>query len=264
MEIIEQFIKGKTIDDSLCEDALLVNENFIVVADGVTAKTNAVFQGKTGGKAAAEKVCEAVSGFSSDISVFEAVNTLTQFVADLYTDDKPLGSAAASVIIFSKYRNEIWSIGDCQCYINNEFFSHEKEIDAIVSSMRSLIIDLARREGMSDSEIAENDVGREFLLPVMKKLQIFANSQGKFSYGVINGTKVNEKDIVVHKVKPGDEIVLASDGYPVLLRTLAQSEKRLAEEIKRNPLCCDGFRSTKGIKKDCISFDDRTYIRFRV
>ena len=264
MQIIEQFIKGKRTEQSLCEDAMFTNEHFVVIADGVTAKTNTDFNCKTGGKAAAEKVCKCVSEFPEDIDAYEAVRILTKEVASLYTDGKPPCSAAASVIVFSRFKNEIWSIGDCQCYINDEFFSHEKEIDAIVSGIRSLVIEMARREGMSDDEIAENDVGRAFVLPVIKKQQIFANSCGRFSYGVINGEPVNEEDILIHKVNKGDEIVLASDGYPQLLKTLDESEQRLKEEIERNPLCCDGFRSSKGIQKDCISFDDRTYIRFKV
>lgn len=264
MQIIEQFIKGKKSDRTLCEDEMFVNDHFVVIADGVTAKTNTSFDGKTGGKAAAEKVCESVSGFREDIDVFEAVRVLTKNVASLYTEGKPPCSAAASVIIFSRFRNEIWSIGDCQCYINDEFFSHEKEIDRIVSDMRSLVIEIARKEGMTDEEIAENDVGRAFVLPVIKKQQIFANSSGKFSYEVVNGQPVNESNIVIHKVKQGDEVILASDGYPRLLKTLDESEKRLKEEIARNPLCCDEFRSSKGIQQGCTSFDDRTYIRFKV
>ena len=209
-------------------------------------------------------MCECVRDFPEHIDVHEAVTLLTDSVASLYTEGKPPCCAAASVIIYSRTKNEIWSIGDCQCFINDKFYSHEKQIDGIVSAVRSLVIEMARKEGMTDDEIAENDVGREFILPVIKKQQMFANSCGVFSYGVINGGQVNKKDIEIHKVEKGDEIVLASDGYPELLRTLEKSEKRLEEEIARNPLCCDGFRSTKGIQKNCTSFDDRTYIRFRI
>ena len=150
MRILEQFIKGKKQDQTLCEDMLFVNDNFIAVADGVTAKTDTEFQGKTGGRAAAEKVCEAVSEFPEDINVFDAVKVMTEKVASLYTADKPLGTALVGVIIFSKFRNEIWSVGDCQCFINDDFFSHEKEIDRIVSDMRALVLEMGRRNGMTE------------------------------------------------------------------------------------------------------------------
>ena len=264
MRIIEQFIKGKNQDQSFCEDMLFINDDFVMAVDGVTAKTDTDFGGKTGGRAAAEKICEAVSEFPRDINAGDAVKAMTEKVASLYNEDRPLGTAAAAVIVFSKSRNEIWNVGDCQCYINDEFYSHEKEIDKIVSDMRALVLEMGRREGMSEEELAQNDVGRAFILPIIKKQQMFANSVGKFSYGVINGAPVHEKDIVIHKVKQGDEIILATDGYPELLRTLLESEERLKAEIKNNPLCDGDYRSTKGIKKEYSSFDDRTYIRFKV
>lgn len=264
MRIIEEFIKGKHSDEKLCEDMLFYNDFFIAVIDGVTAKDKTLFNGKTGGRAAAETICKAISAFESHIDVFSAVEKMTEGVNSLYDEKSPEGSAAAGVIIYSKRRKEIWSIGDCQCIINGEFFSHEKEIDRIVSDMRALVLEISRREGFTDAELSENDTGREFILPVIKKQRIFANSDGRFSYGVINGSKVHRKDITVCKLKSGDEVVLASDGYPKLFTSLNESEEYLKEEIKNNPLCDGVYRSTKGIKKDCSSFDDRTYIRFRV
>ena len=264
MEIFEQFIKGKNKNQSLCEDMLFVSDDFIAVIDGVTAKTDILFDGKTGGKAAAEKICEAISSFSKDVNIKEAVESLSRSVKSLYNKDTPSGSAAASVIIYSNFHKEIWSVGDCQCYVNDVFYSHEKEIDSIVSDMRALVLEMSRREGASDEDLSQKDVGREFILPVIKKQQMFANAGGKFSYGVINGSEVLSRDTVIHKVNAGDEIVLASDGYPKLMRTLEESEFLLREEIKNNPMCDKNFRSTKGVQKDLLSFDDRTYIRFRV
>ena len=264
MKIYEQFIKGKKNNQALCEDMLFVSEDFVAVVDGVTSKSDMLFDGKTGGRAAAEKICEAIKRFPADISIKNAMELLTEGVKSLYTDGASFGSAAASVIIYSEHRKEIWSVGDCQCYVNDIFYSHEKEIDAIASSVRALVLEMARSEGLSDAELLQNDVGREFILPILKKQQTFANSGGKFSYGVINGAKILEEDMVVHKANVGDEIVLASDGYPRLMKTLAESEALLAEELKNNPLCDKGFQSTKGLQKDSLSFDDRAYIKFRV
>lgn len=264
MKIIEKFIKGKKQDQSLCEDSLFVNDSFIAVVDGVTSKTDAEFNGKKGGRAAAEKICEAISEFPDDIDVFEAVETMTRKTASLYDENNKIGTAAACVIMFSRQKNEIWCVGDCQCAVNGEVFLHEKEIDGIVSDMRALVIEIGRRKGMTDSELYQNDIGREFILPVIKEQHIFANAQGRFSYGVINGTPVHKKDIIIHKVKDGDEIVLASDGYPKLFGTLEESETYLKNEIKNNPFCDGDYRSTKGLNKNCDSFDDRTYIRFKV
>lgn len=264
MEIIEDFICGKKVEDLKNEDFLHITNDFIAVVDGVSAKNGRLFDGVTGGRRAAEKVCEAIVVLDKKACAEEAVEKITQAVAELYEENEPKGAAAAGAIIFSRARNEIWSVGDCQCLINGELFSHEKEIDRINSDMRALVLGMAKREGKTQEELLQKDVGREFIMPILENQHIFANKTGRFSYGVLNGTPVPDEHIIIHKVKAGDEIVLASDGYPYLKETLEESEKLLKEELINNPLCDGEYRSTKGKAEDNISFDDRTYIRFKV
>lgn len=264
MEIIEKFICGKKAETFKNEDLLLITYDFIAVVDGVSAKNGRLFDGVTGGRRAAEKVCETVTAFDENITAKEAVEKITTAISGLYEEGEPKGAAAAGAIIFSRERNEIWSVGDCQCLINGELFAHEKEIDRINSDVRALILEMAKRDGKTQAELQENDVGREFIMPILENQHIFANKTGRFSYGVFNGEPVPDEHIVIHKVKAGDEIVLASDGYPKLFTTLSESEEYLEKMLKENPLCDGEYRSTKGKAEDNISFDDRTYIRFRV
>ncbi len=264
LQIIERFIEGKSKNELLCEDALLITCDFIAVVDGVTGKTDRKFNGLSGGKAAALKACECIAVFPADIDCYTAVEKITDAVKSLYEENESVGAAAAGAIIFSKARNEIWNVGDCRCVINGELFSHEKEIDVLLSDVRSLVLESEKRKGKTLQELKENDLGREFILPLLKCQHIFANADGEFSYGVFNGDKIPKDKIIIYKVKDGDEIVLASDGYPYLESTLEESEKRLNEEIKNNPLCDGDFRSTKGLVEGNKSFDDRTYIRFKV
>lgn len=264
MQIIEHFIEGKSKNELLCEDSLVVTENFIAVIDGVTGKSNREFDGLSGGKAAAVKACECIEKLPFDIDCFSAVEKITEAVNSLYEADEPIGAAAAVAIIFSKEKNEIWSVGDCQCIINGEIHKHEKEIDVLLSEVRSLVLENEKRNGKTEKELLSSDTGREFILPLLKSQHVFANTEGDFSYGVFNGNEIPKDKIVVYKVKDGDEIVLASDGYPYLKDTLEESEVLLQEEIKNNPLCDGDFRSTKGIVDGNNSFDDRTYIRFIV
>ena len=68
----------------------------------------------------------------------------------------------------------------------------------------------------------------------------------------------------VYPVPPQTQVVLASDGYPVLKDTLAESEKSLDELLQKDPQCLWENRGTKGLVKGNQSFDDRTYVRFAV
>ena len=92
----------------------------------------------------------------------------------------------------------------------------------------------------------------------------FENRQGMFGYPVLNGLSFTEEMIKVWTVPSGTEVVLASDGYPQLCRTLEESEAKLREIIAEDPLCLgvDGGKAgVKGIMEGMESFDDRAYVR---
>lgn len=263
MKITESFIKGKSKDQALCEDRLVITDHFIAVIDGVTAKSSRTWNGKTGGVAAADAVGNAIKAFPQDITAEKAVSLLTDAVASLYIENEEKGSAAAGVIIYSFFHKEIWNVGDCQCIINGKKYLHEKKIDIILSQKRASFIKNAIENGASEEVFLKNDTGREHILPEIKQQHKFANVVCELGYGVINGTPIPDEFIVKYKVNPGDTIVLASDGYPFLCDTLQESEFLLAQELSENPLCYKNYKSTKGIKEGSLSFDDRTYVKFQ-
>ncbi len=261
MKILEKFIKGKKNKPSLCEDGIFTSENFIAVVDGVTSKEIDANK-KTGGRAAMEKIIQVLSVIPKDIDKNEVFQSLSNAVATLY--DEGYSSAAACTAIFSRAKNEIWLCGDCQCIVNGTYYENEKQVDKIVSDMRALVIEIAKLEGRTEEEIAENDLGREFVLPIITKQKLLYNNKNSvFGFEVLNGKDLFFERIKTIKVKNGDMIVLASDGYPVLCNTLEESEEMLNKIIKENPLCYKKeYRSTKGVLPGANSFDDRSYIKF--
>lgn len=263
MKVLEYFSEGKKEEQGLCEDGLFVSYHFIAVFDGVTSKSSRTFGGKTGGRAAMEKAVEAMKKAPFDIEARQLFTNINNAVLSLY-EGESTGEAAVCGIVYSKYKNEIWSLGDCQCRINSQYYAHEKEVDTILSKVRALTLEIARLEGSTDEELLKNDVGREFILPLLKKQHLFANSDSRFGYTVLNGTPFDSKRIEIHPVSEGDTVILASDGYPYLYGSLEMCEKELERTIKENPLCDNGYVSTKGIAPGNKSFDDRTFIKFIV
>ena len=85
-----------------------------------------------------------------------------------------------------------------------------------------------------------------------------------YGYPVLNGRGIHLEHIIKYKVKVGDEIVLASDGYPVIKPTLEQSETYLKTILERDPLCIKEFITMKGLVPGNNSYDDRAYVRFIV
>ena len=175
--------------------------------------------------------------------------------------DLPEERITASAVIFSRQRREIWMIGDCQCLIGGELLENPKPYEHILAEIRAEKIRQMLSEGHTVNEILTHDEGRETVIPRMLQEMKSQN----VSYSVIDGFKIAEDKvhIITLDFRPW-EIVLASDGYPFVCTTLAESEERLARQRAEDPLNIGKFKATKGFTPGNNSFDDRTYVRFQV
>lgn len=274
MEILEKHIEGKKINIYECEDELVVTDDFIAVIDGVTSKSAIKLNNSTTGRFAAETIADVIKKFKKDISIEEAVTDMTEAIEDVYISNSLLDTArnnvtdrlAASVIIYSRFCNEVWSIGDCQCMVDGEVHTFPKVIDDIISDARALYIETELLNGKTVEELLQKDTSREYVLPLIKAAAGFENSSisSEYAFGVIDGFKTNEKSVHVIKTENCRTVILASDGYPKLFDTLEKSEDYLNHIIENDPLCFREYKCTKGLVKGNKSFDDRTYIRFRI
>ena len=83
------------------------------------------------------------------------------------------------------------------------------------------------------------------------------------TYSVVDGFPIPMEHVRIITLTPSTHtIVLASDGYPFLLPTLAESETALHRQLTTDPLNALSFKATKAYIRGNNSFDDRTYIRF--
>lgn len=80
---------------------------------------------------------------------------------------------------------------------------------------------------------------------------------------IIDGFPIYQKGVSVVSVLESSEVVMASDGYPFLRNTLAESEAALADQIANDSQNVGSFIATKGLVGGQKSFDDRTFVRFR-
>jgi glycerophosphoryl diester phosphodiesterase len=105
----------------------------------------------------------------------------------------------------------------------------------------------------------------ESRLPLLNRQKMFLNigTISEFSYIAVCGVPFPENVTIEPIPVPLDltEVVLATDGYPKVAATLAASEEILREALERDPLCIGVARSTKGIQRGNVSFDDRAYLR---
>lgn len=277
MKVIESKIEGKKSPES-CEDGLVVTADFIAVIDGSTSKTphhlspdmkngryamvliSEYIQHELKPESTVENFCEGVTSYIYN-KVYRQQGIEEQMQAH------PEERLTASAILYSKAKNEVWMVGDCQAIIDGKLYENNKPFEEIVARRR---VELIRR-GFTPQE------ARKTIEPLF--IQAMLEGQNK-TYTVIDGFPIYQKGMKVVSLNvpqknvetdvadslplPTKEIVLASDGYPFLKPTLSESEEALAHLLAHDPQCTHEFIATKGIVEGNKSFDDRTYIRFQI
>lgn len=288
MKIIESSIIGKKSPEA-CEDGMVVTDDFIAVIDGSTSKTpKHLNPDMKNGRYAMMLISEYIrEELKVDASVDDFCQGVTAYIYNKVYEklgveerlkEHPEERLTASAILYSRTRNEVWMVGDCQAIIDGKLYENGKPYEQEIARKRVELIE----QGLSPAE------ARKQIEPLLIEAMLSGQNQ---TYTVIDGfpiyregvkvVSVSDSSSVQDSVPASDsvpcsdsasasdtipssssEIVLASDGYPFLKPTLAASEAALAEQIANDPQNIRSFIATKGIVEGNKSFDDRTYIRF--
>ena len=288
MKIIESCIIGKKSPEA-CEDGMVVTDDFIAVIDGSTSKTpKHLNPDMKNGRYAMMLISEYIrEELKADASVDDFCQGVTAYIYNKVYEklgveerlkEHPEKRLTASAILYSRTRNEVWMVGDCQAIIDGKLYENGKSYEQEIARKRVELIE----QGLSPAE------ARKQIEPLLIKAMLSGQNQ---TYTVIDGFPIYREGVKVVSVSDScsvqdsvpasdsvpcsdsvsasgtisvssSEIVLASDGYPFLKPTLAASEATLAEQIANDPQNIHSFIATKGIVEGNKSFDDRTYIRF--
>lgn len=266
MQILETFLCGKENQPDTCEDGIFCGEHIVAVIDGVTAKGQSLWNGHKSGYYAKELLLEYFAREQVEKQTAQELFLNLDKLLYQHAVQKQPGLPAeeyprASVIVYNDILKEIWSYGDCRCRIGESVFFHEKKIDRLNEMLRSYYLEYSLESGMTQEELIEHDLGRAAIEETLHMQFAFENKKGEFGYPVLNGMGIAPDMITVHKVCAGEEIILASDGYPKLEEDLEKSETTLNSILKSDPLCFRHYPCTKGIKPGNVSFDDRAFCR---
>lgn len=262
----ESSVTGKHPDPSLCEDLIVDGVDFLVVCDGATDKSGLRFDGKTGGRVVAELVCEVVSAAYAGTSGAELVarinagysRRLGTALAGHGLQDGPAGSFCA----VDKVTRRVIRVGDCSWRTATRFEFGSKHVDDVAADARAALLTTLLSTGTTVEELIAADPGRQMLMPLLKAQALFGNSDDlEFGFGVINGLPVPARFIEEWDLADDEhELVIGTDGYSDLFMSLEQTEKYLHDSLATDPLRIGVHRSTKGITKGNVSFDDRAYV----
>lgn len=257
MKILEQFVCGKhTMDD--CEDGLVLTPDFVAVVDGSTSKTNRRLNPvMKNGRMAMLLVSDYIKGMPAAATIDDFCQGVTRRMREEYIsrnvfermEEHPEDRLAASAVVYSARRREVWMVGDCQAIVDGAFFDNSKPYEHEIAEQRAALI----RRGVSPQE------ARRAIEP--KLVEAMLRGQNR-EYAVIDGMPILMSG--VRLVTAVSEVVLASDGYPVLFSTLEESEEALLHQLADDPQNIGTFVATKGLMPGNVSFDDRAYVRLRV
>jgi len=272
MKVIEKLVRSKTLSQEACEDRIVITENFVCVIDGATSKVNRLVDKMTIGQFAAGIIEKSILSFEPDIEFQEAIVICNENLKSYYLKhnlfhlflESPWERPSASIALYSKFHNQVWLVGDCQCIANKMIYHNSKKVDSVLSETRALCLELELLSGKTVQELQLNDTGRDYIMPLLKKQNWFQNSEHKseYSYTVIDGFEIDLSNTIKLDVIE-TEVVLATDGYPRIFESLAQSEDYLADILERDPLMFRIHKMTKGCVKGQISYDDRAYVRVK-
>lgn len=174
--------------------------------------------------------------------------------------EHPEERITANAVIYSEHRHEIWLVGDCQCLIDGILHDNIKPREKTLAERRSEYLNNELTSGRITIQdvIHGNDPGRRMIFDDLVHSCMGQNKE----FAVIDGFPILLSNVKIIKLALGlHEIVLASDGYPYLCPSLADSETALNQLLSKDPLCINIFKATKGIHEGLSSFDDRAYIR---
>ncbi|MFI2668004.1 hypothetical protein [Streptomyces koyangensis] len=269
MRIIECSVMAKTGNPEESQDGTIVTDDFAAVVDGATDKSSRTFDGISGGRFAMTVVTEAISRLPAEADCAQAVAALTIALAHALPDRLPPAERPGAVtVIYSDARREVWKIGDVGFwYAGLPHQQGQKPVDAVASAMRAAVVRAELISGTTVEELTTHDVGREAIMPLLRRQTLFANNPaaGNLAYPVLDGRAVPQELVTSTSVPPDiTELVLASDGYPEILPTLEESEKRVREMMAADPLCIGILRGTKGLTPAGVGFDDRSYLRLEI
>ncbi|MCK9286129.1 MAG: hypothetical protein M0P29_01020 [Sphaerochaetaceae bacterium] len=268
MEMIESILVPKTGNEILCEDGLFFDGRFAAVIDGCSASKTPKWGAPSPGVVAKNCCLRVLSSLPTEATMHMAFSLMDKAIHDWYVIHDMVNEAnedaslrcGAYVAIVSAYHRQVWVLGDCQVLVDSILHAARKDVDVLMETLRAFLLEA------DELRQTEGEAVR-LLEPIMQLQPLFQNNnQAKaFWYPALDGFLTDMGAVKVFQLSIDPvEVVLATDGYPVVTGTLKESERLLAKLLESDPLCFRENRATKGVTPGNLSYDDRTYLRLFV
>ncbi|MFZ7130251.1 hypothetical protein [Avibacterium avium] len=274
---VDYFIQSKIGEgeknNAQCEDGLFFNDHYLAVFDGATDKSGKKYDGKRGGRISRDIIQSVFQSLPPNTPKEEVLKRINDEYQKFYTENKdidfeknPLFRPTATLIWYNFDNNELVAIGDSKARIDGVAYNdEEKLVDTLNSALRVKVIEAL---GLTDQQVAENDLGRFYILPLLKRQAEFQNNPNApkaFQFWAIDGFDIPATELRVWKFEQLPKIIeLSSDGYETYPKesTIQAYEKALNHVLETDRLRIK-HPSTKGVAKGNYSFDDRAVLIYQ-
>ncbi len=260
----------------LNEDGFVITEDTFAVIDGSTPRIPILFDGKSGGRFAAEVVKDVLETTESHINGEKLVELITTKLRERMDaigvsdsiSQSPDGRPAALFTVARMHGDRliITALGDVHCRVNGQIV-HEDHLlteDIMIEKRIAAMRDAkAQNEDISDEEL--RSVGRAAIEDDLQTQvrRYFNNPDNPLGLGIIDGDKVPEKFIKIYMFNKADvhTLEIFSDGYYLLpeVANIEVWEKAFLTAEKEDPLRWEKYPAVKASTPEQFS-DDRTIL----
>lgn len=166
----ESFSVGKKAGDN--QDDIYVGKDFAAVIDGVSHKSSVLVKGKK--VRIAEIITEAIRKmdrpgapvYAKTLSFEECVKFINLYIQEYlqrYGMDDQIGKMEATGVIYSRFHNQLWLVGDCRAIYDGNVLQNPLKIDKVYMDIRTKLIESLLKEGYSEKELIKHDISRDII-----------------------------------------------------------------------------------------------------
>jgi hypothetical protein len=271
MRVLDQAVVPVRGSVDAAGDRVLVTDSAICVVDFATRSVRDLPDRSRALPAFDTQVITALEQLADgSVTPLELLTQVNRLLAGLGPVEAPKEARPSCVLaMYSDPHREVWRIGDCHVLVDGSPRERRpRRYDEAAASARAARLSSLLLMGYSVDELRQRDDGRRFIEPLLAEQWRFRNLDppGEYGFGALDGGQLPPLSYIERIKVPESarEIVLATDGYPTAMSSLAESEALLSHLVDTDPLCIGPLRSTKGVTHDAVSFDDRAFVRIQI
>lgn len=166
----ESFSEGKREGHN--DDAIYIGENFAAVIDGVSHKSSVLVNGEevkvAGIIVSALKKLDSKEApeYAKTLNFEECLRFINMYIKKYLEKNglaENVGKMEATGVIYSKYHNQLWLVGDCKAMYDGTIAQNPLRIDEVYVAIRKRLIETLLQEGYTQEELLAHDLSKDII-----------------------------------------------------------------------------------------------------